>query len=226
MVVRRTIWAKVAIVAATLALALSLVACGPAEKTQTSTDSSSSTASSSAEEVASSAKAAAEEPEPVTIEVNDTIVDEEIGYTIDFKQAIVDLPFDNANIWANGYRTGVAVEVELTNNSEYVTTLYGSDLCLLVNGEKVNAIGNGVSNFQTYADENGLVPLSINGAGQGESISGWIFYYFDTGSGNNELALRYARDETRVDVIGGAAGGTNYTIPAEDFDIDFYPPAA
>ena len=59
------------------------------------------------------------------------------------------------------------------------------------------------------------------GAGQGETVSGWLFYYFDTGSGDNELALRYGREETEVSVIGDADGGSSYTIPAEDFDIAF-----
>lgn len=48
-----------------------------------------------------------------------------------------------------------------------------------------------------------------------------MVYYFDTGSGDNELALRYGREETEVSVIGGADGGSSYTIPAEDFDIAF-----
>lgn len=219
---QETAWARIAILAAIAALAIALVGCGPTEQAQDPADATSSAdSSSSAEEIADDTKTTAEQPEPKEVEVNQTIVDEELGYTIVFKQAIVDLPFDNANIWADGYRTGVGVEVELTNNSEYVTTLYGSDLCLLVNGEKVNAIGNGITNFQTFADNNGLVGLPTTGAGQGESISGWIFYYFDTGSGDNELALRYTREETKVDVIGGANGGSSYTIPAENFDIPF-----
>ena len=54
-----------------------------------------------------------------------------------------------------------------------------------------------------------------------QHLSGWLFYYFDTGSGDNELALRYARMETEVSVIGGPEGGSSYTIPAENFDIAF-----
>lgn len=220
---KRAIWKKTAVLAAIALLAISLVACGPAERTQAPEDSSSSAdnSSSSAEELADDTETTAEQPEPVEIEVDQTVVDEGVGYTIAFKRAIVDLPFDNANIWADGYRTGVCVEVELTNNSEYVTTLYGSDLDLLVNGEVVTTIGSGISNFQTFADENGLVALPDGGAGQGESISGWLFYYFDTGSGDNELALHYAREETKVSVIGGADGGSSYMIPAESFDIPF-----
>lgn len=219
---QRDTWTKIAASATTALLAISLVGCGSTERTQAPEDSSSSADSSaSVEEFADDTEATVEQPEPVEVEVNQTIVDEELGYTINFKQAIVDLPFDNANIWADGYRTGVGVEVELTNNSEYVAILYGSDLSLLVNGEKVSTIGNGISNFQTFADENGLVGLPTTGASQGESISGWLFYYFDTGSGDNELALRYSREETKVNVIGGADGGSNYMIPAENFDIPF-----
>ena len=220
---KRVTWGKVITVAAAALLAISLVGCGPAEKMQAPEDQESSADSSaSAEELADDTETTAEQPEPETVEVNQTIVDEELGYTIVFKQAIVDLPFDSADIWADGYRTGVGVEVELTNNSDYVTILSESDLSLLVDGKKVSAIeGNGIHNFQAYADENGLVGLPSGGVSQGESISGWVFFYFDTGSGDEELALRYSRDETKVNVIGGANGGSNYMIPAEDFDIPF-----
>lgn len=217
----RATWTKIGVFAAAATLAVSLVGCGPAERTEAPAEPESSAESSaSAEETADDTEAAAEQPEPVEIEVDQTIVDDQLGYTIAFKKAIIDLPFDNANIWADGYRTGVGVEVELTNNSEYVTILSGSDISLLVNGEKVNVVGgNGDSAFQTFAGENGLVGLPITGASQGESISGWLFYYFDTGSGDNELALRYTRQETKVNVIGGADGGSSYMIPAENFDV-------
>ncbi len=109
--------------------------------------------------------------------------------------------------------------MELTNDSEYVATLRDSDLCLLVDGEEVTTTTSRISTFQTFADENGLASLPSEGAGQGETISGWLFYYFDTGSGDNDLALRYTREETEVSVIGGPEGGSSYTIPAENFDI-------
>ena len=111
--------------------------------------------------------------------------------------------------------------MELTNNSEYVATLRGTDLYLLVDGEEVDTNMSRISTFQTFADENGLTALPSEGAGQGETISGWLFYYFDTGSGDNELALRYARMETEVSVIGGPEGGSSYPLPAENFDIAF-----
>lgn len=90
-----------------------------------------------------------------------------------------------------------------------------------VAGEEVTTTTGRISTFQAFADENGLTELPAEGAGQGETVSGWLFYYFDTGSGDNELALRYGREETEVSVIGGADGGSSYTIPAEDFDIAF-----
>ena len=92
---QETAWARIAI---------ALVGCGPTEQAQDPADATSSAdSSSSAEEIADDTKTTAEQPEPKEVEVNQTIVDEELGYTIVFKQAIVDLPFDNANIWADGY---------------------------------------------------------------------------------------------------------------------------
>lgn len=212
---------KFASVAATALLATSLAACGATDQTPAASDTESATESSEpAEDLTEETdEVSAEEPTPTTIEVNQSVTDDELGYTITLKQAIVDIPFDDADIWADGYRTGVAVEVELTNDSEYVATLRDSDLCLLVDGEEVTTTTSRISTFQTFADENGLASLPSTGAGQGETISGWLFFYFDTGSGDNELALRYTREETEVSVIGGSEGGSSYTIPAENFDI-------
>ena len=217
----RTVATRLAGVAATALLATSLVACGSTDQTPAAPETqdeaeSSETAEDLSEETD---EGATEEPTPTTVEVNQSVTDDELGYTITLKQAIVDIPFDDADIWADGYRTGVAVEVELTNDSEYVATLRGTDLCLLVDGEEVDTNTSRISTFQTFADDNGLTALPSEGAGQGETISGWLFYYFDTGSGDNELALRYTREETEVSVIGGSEGGSSYTIPAENFDI-------
>ena len=219
----RALAVKLASVAATALLATSLAACGATDQTPAASDAESDVETSEpAEDLAEETdEVTAEEPTPTTIEVNQSVTDEELGYTITLKQAIVDIPFDDADIWADGYRTGVAVEVELTNDSEYVATLRDSDLCLLVDGEEVTTTTSRISTFQTFADENGLASLPNTGAGQGETISGWLFFYFDTGSGDNELALRYTREETEVSVIGGSEGGSSYTIPAENFDISF-----
>ena len=221
----RVIAARAAGLAASALLATSLVACGTTERPSTSTETESVTGSSgqddtAADEMEDTSEPAAQ-PTPTTREVNQTVTDEELGYTITLKQAIVDIPFDDADIWADGYRTGVCVEVELTNDSEYVTTLRGTDLSLVVDGEAVDTNLGRISTFQSFADENGLVALPTEGAGQGEAVTGWLFYYFETGSGDNELALRYSRMETEVSVIGGPEGGSSYTIPAEDFDIPF-----
>lgn len=155
----------------------------------------------------------AEQPVPTTKEINETIVDSELGYTITVKQAIIDVPFDDPNIWYNGYRTGVAVEVELKNDSEYTGGLYASDLKLVVNGTPVNSN----SFCKTYASENDLEALTINDVQSGESASGWLFFYYDTGSGDNDLVLRYSRQETTIVVIGDSENDT--TLPAQDFDI-------
>ena len=219
----RTMGAKALGLVASALLATTLVACGATEQTPApepeSVESAETEADSTAESEDASDGTEASQPTPTTVEVNQSVTDEELGYTITLKQAIVDIPFDD--IWADGYRTGVAVEVELTNNSEYVATLRGTDLCLLADGEEVDTNMSRISTFQTFADDNGLTALPSEGAGQGETISGWLFYYFDTGSGDNELALRYARMETEVSVIGGPEGGSSYTIPAENFDIAF-----
>lgn len=221
----RTVATRLAGVAATALLATSLVACGSTDQTpaatETQDEAESSEPAEDLPEETETDEGATEEPAPTTVEVNQSVTDDELGYTITLKQAIVDIPFDDADIWADGYRTGVAVEVELTNNSEYVATLRGTDLCLLVDGEEVDTNTSRISTFQTFADDNGLAALPSEGAGQGETISGWLFYYFDTGSGDNDLALRYTREETEVSVIGGPEGGSSYTIPAENFDIAF-----
>ena len=221
----RTVATRLAGVAATALLATSLVACGSTDQTpaapETQDETESSETAEDLSEEAETDEGATEEPTPTTVEVNQSVTDDELGYTITLKQAIVDIPFDDADIWADGYRTGVAVEVELTNDSEYVATLRGTDLCLLVDGEEVDTNTSRISTFQTFADENGLTALPSEGAGQGETISGWLFYYFDTGAGDNDLALRYTREETEVSVIGGAEGGSSYMIPAENFDIAF-----
>lgn len=168
-----------------------------------------------AEDYEDSDSETAEQPVPTTKEINETIVDSELGYTITVKQAIIDVPFDDPNIWYNGYRTGVAVEVELKNDSEYTGGLYASDLKLVVDGTPVNSM----SFCDTYASENGLEALTINGVQSGESASGWLFFYYTTGSGDNDLVLRYSRQETMITVIGGSEGGTSSTLPAQDFDI-------
>ena len=221
----RAIGAKALGLVASALLATTLVACGATEQSPAPEPESVESAETDVDAVDESEDASddteASQPTPTTVEVNQSVTDEELGYTITLKQAIVDIPFDDANIWADGYRTGVCVEVELTNNSEYVATLRGTDLYLLVDGEEVDTSMSRISTFQTFADDNGLTALPSEGAGQGETISGWLFYYFDTGSGDNELALRYARMETEVSVIGGPEGGSSYTIPAEDFDIAF-----
>lgn len=157
------------------------------------------------------------QPTPTTKEINQTITDTELGYTITLKQAIVDLPFDDPNIWYEGYRTGVCVEVEMKNDSEYTGGLYASSLKLLVDGTPAS----NTNFFKNYADENNLSEISLNGAQSGESISGWMFFCFETGSGYDEMVFRYSRDETIITVIGGPDGGTNSTLPAQDFDIAF-----
>lgn len=217
----RTVSARALGLVASALLATTLVACGGTEQSPAPEPESVESVEAEADSTEEPEETEASQPTPTTVEVNQSVTDEEIGYTITLKQAIVDIPFDDANIWADGYRTGVCVEVELTNNSEYVATLRGTDLYLLVDGEEVDTNMSRISTFQTFADENGLTALSSEGAGQGETISGWLFYYFDTGSGDNELALRYARMETEVSVIGGPEGGSSYTIPAENFDIAF-----
>ena len=218
----RTIAKRLMGATAAVLLATSLAACGGTDQTPATTETESDTESAEpAEDLEEETEDTAEQPSPTTVEVNQSVTDEELGYTITLKQAIVDIPFDDADIWADGYRTGVAVEVELANNSEYVATLRDSDLCLLVDGEEVTTTTSRIGTFQTFADENGLTSLPNTGAGQGETISGWLFFYFETGSGDHEFALRYSREETEVSVIGGPDGGSSYTIPAEDFDIAF-----
>lgn len=217
----RTVSARALGLVASALLATTLVACGGTERSPAPESESVESVEAEADSTEEPEDTETSQPTPTTVEVNQSVTDEELGYTITLKQAIVDIPFDDANIWADGYRTGVCVEVELTNNSEYVATLRGTDLYLLVDGEEVDTNMSRISTFQTFADENGLTALSSEGAGQGETISGWLFYYFDTGSGDNELALRYARMETEVSVIGGPEGGSSYTIPAENFDIAF-----
>ncbi len=167
------------------------------------------------------AEEAAGQPTPVQKEINQTITDEELGYTITVKQAIIDIPFDDPSVWYDGYRTGVCVEVELKNDSEYTGGVFATDMSLLVNGEPVTTSLGRISTFQTYADENGLTSFDSSGVMQGESASGWLFYYFETGDGDNELGMRYSRPETEITVIGGQDGGTSSILPAQDFDITF-----
>ena len=205
-------------------LVVSLTACsGEGEQGVSSIAASQSSSTDSEEPSSALAESgdgeAATQPTPTKKEINQTITDPELGYTVTLKQAIIDIPFDNPDIWNDGYRTGVCVEVELKNDSEYTGRLYGTALKLLVNGDPVSTSSSRISSFQTYADENNLTALTSSGVPQGESTSGWLFYYYDTGSGDNELKLRYSRDETKVTIIGGPDGGTSSTIPAQDFDI-------
>lgn len=161
------------------------------------------------------------QPVPVTKEINQTITDEELGYTITIKKAILNIPFDEdkQDLWYNGYRTGICVEVELKNDSEYTGGLYDTDLMLVVNDTTVNTNSARVSTFQTFADENSLTVCPSNGINSGETASGWLFYYFDTGEGDNQLAIRYSRQETKITTIGGADGGESTMLPAVDIDI-------
>ncbi len=205
-------------------LVASLTACGSAGESEVSSTAVSQSSSTDSEELSSAPVESgdgesAAQPTPTRKEINQTITDPELGYTVTLKQAIIDIPFDDPDIWNDGYRTGVCVEVELKNDSEYTGRLYGTDLKLLVNGDPVSTSNSRISSFQTYADENNLTALTSSGVPQGESASGWLFYYYDTGSGDNELKLRYSREETKVTVIGGPDGGTSSTIPAQDFDI-------
>lgn len=205
-------------------LVASLTACGSAGESEVSSTAVSQSSSTDSEELSSAPVESgdgesAAQPTPTRKEINQTITDPELGYTVTLKQAIIDIPFDDPDIWNDGYRTGVCVEVELKNDSEYTGRLYGTDLKLLVNGDPVSTSNSRINSFQTYADENNLTALTSSGVPQGESASGWLFYYYDTGSGDNELKLRYSREETKVTVIGGPDGGTSSTIPAQDFDI-------
>lgn len=205
-------------------LVASLTACGSTGESGVSSTAVSQSSSTDSEELSSAPVEsgdgeAAAQPTPARKEINQTITDPELGYTVTLKQAIIDIPFDDPDIWNDGYRTGVCVEVELKNDSEYTGRLYGTDLKLLVNGDPVSTSNSRINSFQTYADENNLTALTSSGVPQGESASGWLFYYYDTGSGDNELKLRYSREETKVTVIGGPDGGTSSTIPAQDFDI-------
>ncbi len=208
-------------------IAVSLAACtsGGDQGESTSTPQSSSSTDGtepSSESTESSDDETTAQPTPIKKEINQTVTDPELGYTITLKQAIVDIPFDDPNIWYNGYRTGVCVEVELKSDSKYSSGgLYDSDLKLLVNGTPVATNSARINSFKTYADENNLAALTTDGIQPGESASGWLFYYFETGSGDNELALRYSRQETKITVIGGSDGGTTSTLPAKDFDIPF-----
>ena len=207
-------------------LSVSLTACGGEGEREASSapatqSSSTDSTESSPEPTESSDPETAEQPTTTKQESNQNITDPELGYTITLKQAIIDIPFDNPDIWYNGYRTGVCVEVELRNDSEYTGRLYATDLKLLVNGNPVDTNSSRTSSLQHYADENNLTALTSTGVQQGESASGWLFYYYETGSGDNELALRYSRQETEITVIGGPDGGTSSTLPAQDFDIPF-----
>lgn len=157
----------------------------------------------------------AAQPTPITKEINQTVTDPELGYTITLKKAIIDIPFDDPNIWYNGYRTGVCVEVELKNDSEYSGRFYPTDLNLVVDG----TLATRIEYFKNYAAENNLSNLSLDGVQPGESTSGWLFFYFDTNTGYDELIFRYSRNETKITVIGGPDGGANSTLPAKDFDI-------
>ncbi len=208
-------------------MAVSLAACtngGDQGESTSAPQSSSSTDSTepSSEPTESSGDETTAQPTPIKKEINQTVTDPELGYTITLKQAIVDIPFDDPSIWYNGYRTGVCVEVELKNDSKYSSGgLYDSDLKLLVNGTPVATNSARINSFKTYADENNLVALTTNGIQPGESASGWLFYYFETGSGDNELALRYSRQETKIIVLGDYDGKETSTLPAKDFDISF-----
>lgn len=161
------------------------------------------------------------QPVPITKEINQTITDSELGYTITIKKAMLNIPFDadKQDLWYNGYRTGVCVEVELKNDSEYTGRLYDTDLQLVVNDTTVNTSSVRINTFQTFADENGLTACLSNGIQPGETASGWLFYYFDTGEGNNQLAMRYSRQETKITTIGGPNGGESSTLPAMNKDI-------
>ena len=171
------------------------------------------------ESTASNDDETVKQPTPTTKEINQVITDPELGFTITVKQAIIDLPFDDPNIWYDGYRTGICVEVELKNDSEYATSLYDTDLDLYADGKFISTNGARIRNFQTYADENNLTALTSSGIASGESASGWLFYIFDTGAGDNELVLRYSRRETKITVIGGPDSGTSSILPAMDIDV-------
>lgn len=123
-------------------LAVLLTACGGESGIETSSASEpqSSVASTeqSSEPFESSDGETPAQPTPTQKEINQTITDPELGYTITLKQAIIDIPFDDPDIWYNGYRTGVCIEVELKNDSEYTGGLFSTDLKLLVNGEPVD----------------------------------------------------------------------------------------
>jgi hypothetical protein len=143
--------------------------------------------------------------------VNQTITDPELGYTITVKNVIRNIPIDSTQ--ADGFRsrnTGVGVEVDIANNSQYEAAFLMSSLSLIAGGQSRIS---GASIVREYVADNNLPILETFRVPHGETASGWLFFTTDQDTSN--MVFRYSRREVRVGVIFGE----NFTIPAQDFDI-------
>ncbi len=204
---------KLPILALTCALAFALVGCGEKETPSSpdATDTPTAEVTPEPEPVVEPEPAA--EPTPTTHEINQIITDEALGYTVVVKQAIIDIPYNNPDAWANGYRTAVAVEIELQNNSELTGYLNTSDVRLLVGDRKISPTDSSFSNF---ADANNLEPFAVSGVTSGETATGWMFFSFETANATDGIFVVYTRDETRILDLSTSE---TVTLPAMELSV-------
>ena len=137
-----------------------------------------------------------------------SITDEDLNHTVivhDFKTGLVR---ENAR----RDHTGVAVYVEIKNNSEMISSIMLSSIRLVVDG---NVLGNRNSSFSDFAEENDMEIIPSASVSRGQTSSGWLF--FEVPEDTDEFILRYIRGEVRITQIGG--DDEPVTLPARDFDI-------
>lgn len=154
-----------------------------------------------------------EEPvAPATSEtaIDKTIVDEELGYTINASKLVI-APFDIPERYAaaNEGKTVVLVEVTVSSEGTYTGAPGAASLRL------IDASGRVVSSTSILDDtmkDAGYVPATISGPRAGESTTSHAAYMVDSDK-VSDLTLQYNR--AAATVIGGSGGN----IPAKTFEV-------
>lgn len=157
-------------------------------------------------------------PDMKVIEVDESVIDDELGYTVRIGRVLYDVPVDIGYVGASDQYVGVAIELELdnhTNISDSVLEL--RNLSLASGGMKMMDRNAMFSEF-IGANEASVV----TDAGSGQKISGLLFFYVPRSEGEGvEMVFSYDRPEIVIGVIGGTEEDQEKVIEAKEFTVAF-----
>ena len=153
------------------------------------------------------------------IAINQTITDPQgdIDFTVNVVKAIVNIPSDSSFDQERGI-TGVAVYVEITNNSPECS--YGCEfnvndtLKITANGQKLENYSNPISD---YVNKNALTPVADQ-VEYGQKSSGWI-YGTSYSKFSTPFVLSYSRSAVKFTNYDSDYNRVEHTIPAKTAEI-------